>query len=183
MNANKMSLAPDERESLLKRLESSRESIIRSIAGVEEDSSRIRPSENSWSILEVVEHVAVAEQKMLKLYTSMAVPGTGNHSKDQVLLEASAVAEKQIAPEPTLPKGRFSNLEEARVTFIAYRSNTIQFLSDLKEDLRSKVIQHPIAGEVDGFQLILVMSLHAERHAEQITRIKNSPKYINALRK
>ena len=77
---------------------------------------------------------------------------------------------KAQAPERARPTGRFSTLAEARETFLTNRQATLDRVRQ-ETELREKVVPHPLAGMLDGYQLFLLMALHAERHAEQIEEV------------
>jgi hypothetical protein len=49
------------------------------------------------------------------------------------------------------------------------------------DDLRGKMFKHPLLGELDGYQAVLVIAAHPQRHALQIEEIKASPEYTAAL--
>ena len=77
-----------------------------------------------------------------------------------------------MAPERSRPVGRYATLEDAKKDFETHRANTIAWLQSSTDDLRAKVVDHPLAGTVDGVQLLLLMIGHPERHAAQIAEIK-----------
>jgi hypothetical protein len=61
-----------DKATLLETLRRGEEAFLHSVAGVSETTSRLRPAENRWSVLECAEHVAVAEEVMLGF--SVVVP-------------------------------------------------------------------------------------------------------------
>jgi hypothetical protein len=60
--------------------------------------------------------------------------------------------------------------------FEKHRTKTLQFVRNA-ESLRTRSFMHPILGEIDCHQAVLVMAGHPERHALQIEEIKASPAY------
>lgn len=166
----------NEREELLARLRQSRERYLRSLEGVSEPASRVRPAEGCWSILDCAEHVAVAERQMLALWEKTATPGQGDPANDaRVLAIGGDRSQKQKAPERAAPTGRFATLVEAVENFKANRDRTVAFVQQTKENLREKAVVHPLVSKLDGCQLLTLMALHAERHAGQIEEIKAHP--------
>jgi hypothetical protein len=68
-----------------------------------------------------------------------------------------------------VPQGRIKSTAEARERFRSARAATVAALEQIPEaELRNKVVPHPLVEFADGYQLFLIMALHAERHAEQI---------------
>ncbi|HEX6879338.1 MAG TPA: DinB family protein [Terriglobales bacterium] len=170
-----------EKEYLLSLLEKGKQQYLASLSDVDEHGAVVRVAEGKWTILEIAEHVAVAERQMVSLLTKMGKPGEAPREKDALMLAAQENREqKRQAPEPSHPKGRFSSLNEAREAFLSYREATLAFVDSNSADLRAKVVEHPIAGTIDGYQLFLVIASHPARHAKQIEEIKTHPAYPRA---
>jgi len=172
----------NEIEFLVNCLEASRERYLRALEGVSESAANVKVGESSWSILHCAEHVATAERQMLTVWNKLAAAGKGDPAKDSVVPANALNREKKnTAPERSRPNGRYTELSAAIAGFKANRENSIAALhSSSIEDLRGKVVQHPLAGEIDGYQLFRLMAAHAERHAAQIEDIKNHPAYKQA---
>lgn len=166
-----------EKEILLERLREGRDRYLRSFDNVDENHAAWHKSNETWSILECAEHVAVAEEQMLRLWEKLAIPGTSERSKDEMLLAtAYDRTRKNQAPERALPKGRCSSLAEALGRFQTARERTLAFVAAMPvEDLRSKIVSHPLAGDLDGFQLFTLMSLHPGRHGLQVQEVRFDP--------
>ena len=162
-----------ERETLIARLKQSREIYLRTLKGVGDTAAKVRPSPDSWSILEVSEHVATAERQMLTLWMKLAQPGQADQSLDEAIVTNSQDrSRKHIAPERSRPTGKMPSVSQAIEQFDFYRGQTIAYLEGELEDLRAKTVAHPVAGTIDGYQLFLLMACHAERHAKQIEELK-----------
>src|ERR1051325_10180679 len=153
-------IATNDKPALLGRLRQSQECFLASLHGVSEQQSRIRPAENSWSILEVAEHVAIAQTNMYKmLVKGSPTKGEPNLAKDAVICKAVLErAQKRDAPDATVPSGRFTSLAAAVENFQATRERIVQYLEHHNGDLRQVSANHPLLGIVDGWQLVLVMA-------------------------
>lgn len=166
-----------EKQSLQARLDEGRMLWLGSLKDVSEEDAKFSPGEGLWNILEVAEHVAVSERQMLSLWRKLAVAGSSPREKDHVLLgKLGDRNTKNPAPEPSKPSRRFTLLKDAEAAFLEYRESTLETLRNA-EGLRDKVVEHPLAGTVDGYQLFLIMALHPLRHAQQVEEIKNHPAY------
>lgn len=166
-----------EKQSLQARLDEGRMLWLGSLKDVSEEDAKFSPGEGQWNILEVAEHVAVAERQMLSMWRKLGVPGSSPREKDQALL--SRLGDRNIknpAPEPSKPSARFASLKDAEAAFLEYRESTLAALREA-EGLRDKIFEHPLAGTVDGYQLFLIMARHPLRHAHQVLEIKNHPAY------
>ena len=167
-----------DKEKLLSLLCESRQRFLLSFQGVTDQQSRLHPAEGKWSILDTVEHLTVAERILLGLVAETRRPRAATAAnREEIFLRAVADrSRKSEAPEGARPKGRFANLEEARVQFEAARQDTMRFLEESDEDLRATEVTHPhpLAGVVTTYEMLIIIAKHAERHALQIEEIKKS---------
>jgi len=162
-----------ERDVLLARLRQSRDAYLKSLKGVSDAQATASPGGNAWSILQIAEHVAVAERQMLTLWIKLAAPGSSDPARDESIPRGIADrSRKDMAPDSSQPKGRMATLAQAVEQFDFYRGQTIGYVEGTEDDLRGKVVQHPLAGTLDGYQLFLLMAGHSERHMAQIEEIK-----------
>jgi len=81
----------------------------------------------------------------------------------------------QDAPERLFPKGRFPTREETIRAFDERRRANLDFVRTTSDALRDWFAPHPFAGLIDGYQWILFLAAHTDRHAEQIEEIKGTP--------
>jgi DinB superfamily len=159
----------------------SRARVLEIVAGVSEEQSRFRLAENSWSILECAEHIAVAERGMF-MALERRTPNTAapDFTKDALIKAVGTDRTRKFsAPERARPSGRFANVRDAVAGFCSARDRTIAFLEQTDEDLRKCVAVH-LLGTFDAYQYLLIMAAHAERHALQIEEIKHCPAYPDA---
>jgi hypothetical protein len=81
------------------------------------------------------------------------------------------------APEPIAPKKTFADPEQAVAHFKESREKNIDYVQTTQDDLRDHFLPHPALGPLDGYQWLLLMSAHTERHTNQILEVKADPKY------
>jgi hypothetical protein len=175
MSSTSVSLS--EKEALRARLQEGRDKWLAAIRGISEKDALFSPGEGQWNILQVAEHVATAERQMLALWLKLAGPGTSPREKDAMIVSAQGDRNKKNpSPERSIPTGRFTSLKDAEAAFIENRVGSLKAL-DSADELRSKVVEHPLAGVCDGYQLFLIMALHPERHVHQVEEIKAAPGY------
>lgn len=162
----------EEKGVLRAQLEENGEKWLAAIRDVSEEQAQFSPGEGQWNILQVAEHVAVAERQMLAMWRKLMQPGTSSREKDQTIIAGHGDRkQKREAPERSVPIGRFLRLRDAEAEFELNRQNSISALL-VAEGLRDKVVEHPLAGMVDGYQLFLVMAMHPLRHVYQVEEIK-----------
>ena len=168
-----------DKEILIARLQQGRNRYLCAFHGVLDSSSAWRRTPGTWSILECAEHVAVAEEQMLRAWEKLAAAGTSDPAKDAIILAlAHDRVRKAKAPQLSEPKGRCESLFEALERFRAARDRTLQYAGSVSvEELRAKVVPHPLVGTLNGYQLLMLMAVHPERHALQVEEIKTDREF------
>ncbi len=169
------SLTREERSAAVAELEASRQRLLAALEGITEEQWRARPAPDRWSIAECAEHITAAEVPLPKLYkSSIAVdPPTEERGKvrgkdDYVRRVLRDRSGHQDAPERLLPKGRFPTREETIRVFRERRDANLEFVRSTSDALRNWFAPHPFAGLIDGYQWILFLAAHTDRHCEQI---------------
>jgi hypothetical protein len=156
--------------------ESSR-ALAEALEGIGEDEAAFRPDPLRWSVLDCVEHLALAEHGMLKRITSAPVAEPLTADSGRELRIATSMIDRSFpreAPGSVFPAGRFATLAEACERFDAARSQTILFAQEHAGDLVLRTIVHPFFGPVTGTEMMLIMAGHVRRHADQIREIRRS---------
>ena len=172
-----------EREQLLAMLRRSADSYLAAMAEIPEGVVSAKPDANSWSAIELAEHIAVAEHGMFRLI-EMGAPKTTPVQFDRDAWVREFVpnrSKKAQAPERSHPKGRWKTIPEATEAFKQARTRSIEFAENPVNDLRRIEVGHPLFGPLDAHQMLMVMSGHVERHLKQLEEIKQCPAYLAAL--
>jgi hypothetical protein len=167
-----------EKVQLIAALEQSAKHYLEVLTSVPESAAGVKLSDGSWSILQVAEHVAAVEHRMLRaIQSGSEKTSPPNFELDAKIAGAVKNRESKLqSPEMVVPKGRWFTLAECTDVFKQNRAKTLEFVRTA-ENLRGKSILHPILGEIDGCQVMLVMAAHPERHVGQIEEIKQCAAY------
>jgi len=144
--------------------------------GVSEAMAQRAPALGRWSIQQVVEHIALTEDFLLASIASASKASAPilNPGREARIMARGADRSRPVeAPEAVLPRGRFSSAGEALRHFLDRREKTLHYAaSHLDQDLRCLVTSHPIFGEVNAFEVLLLMAVHVQRHVGQIVEIR-----------
>jgi DinB superfamily len=164
------------RAHLLAELEVSEAEFLGVLAGVSEEEARFRVGEESWTILDCVEHTALVEAAMCSLISSkyevLAEPLRRPAIEAKLSRNVLRRDRKVEAPEKARPKSRFTTLAEATDHFRQVRSSTGNYVISCTDDLRSRTMMHPVAGKLTCFECLLMIVRHPLRHAAQIREIR-----------
>ena len=171
-------ISDGDRQRLLAHLQMTESWLLSELSGLSEAQLRFRIKPDSWSIVDVVEHLSIAEpQYWSQLTASMKhPPHTGK-------LEATDVAilwygidrtNRTTTGEARVPGGKVKDVAEPRDTFLQLRATMREYATKTTDDLRSRKL---LEGNMDVYQWFLMISTHSQRHILQIREIKADPRY------
>lgn len=177
-------MTDSDRRSLLDRLHATRDRLLGAISDVSEAQGRFKPGPETWSIVDCVEHVATGPRiyapQITDNFTEEAeTDGGGSHSDVLFLKGGVDRRRKFVAPESAQPTGGVS-LAAAAERFRGNRDNrerTLVYAEECRHNLRNRFVVHPAAGKIDSYQCLLLIGVHAERHAAQIGELKQRPDF------
>jgi hypothetical protein len=166
-----------------------RSRIVDATSGLSEAQLRFKPAAGCWSIVEILEHMALAHERILArlpqlLQAPAPEPGRDSEMLDALLLEK--IPDRSIkanAPDFAQPTGLLPPAESLKRIFSGYERLT-EFLESTP-GLREHVMDLPPLRLVtqgahtaaDCYQWALTISAHDERHVRQILELKGSPNY------
>jgi hypothetical protein len=166
--------AEDDKQELLALLATTREQLLAALDGVSPALLERQTEAERWSVMQCAEHTMNAEEGMLRIWQKMAQPGNSPRGTDELIREKFNGLTKRKAPERVVPQGRITSVVEVRERFLAARAATIATVEQTgAEQLRGTVVPHPLVEQADGYQLFLIMALHARQHAGQISETAN----------
>jgi hypothetical protein len=166
-----------DKESAIKYLESTKKNVLEATKGLSEAQWNFKAGPDRWSIAQVMEHIASAEDFLRgldqdKVMTAAAgEPGRDvKKGDDAVLATVPDRTNKIQAPEPLVPTNRFGSPEGSIKHFVESRTATEDFLKNTA-GMRDHVLESPM-GKLDAYQFVLLIAAHSERHTKQILEVK-----------
>ncbi len=178
-------LKQGERDRAMSYLHATRKQFLDSVAGLSQAQWEFKPSPQSWSIAEVAEHIALSEDLLFDLVTKkiMAMPGDPAKLEqtkgmdDKIAAMMTNRSQKVQAPETLRPTHRWKTAAELIAHFKESRDRNIAYLQTTGDDLRGHSFYHPALKELDGYQWLLMMAGHSERHTMQLNEVKTAAGY------
>lgn len=145
---------------------------------------KFKSAPERWSVGEVVEHLTLAESFLrdFQQKTMSGPPATAEQvaaakGKDEMILKAIPDRTKKAqAPEPLQPKTSIGGQDAVLPAFKERRQQTLDYAGTTKDDLRARVADSPL-GPLDGYQWLLFMAAHTERHLAQLKEVKADPRF------
>lgn len=177
------SLTQADRERAAKYLESTKQGVVDATAGLSEAQWKFKPAPDRWSVAEVTEHIAAAEDYLMGLVTTQVMKAPARPAGDDlkaidemVLAKVTDRTNKAQAPEPLRPTNRFGSPEGSLKHFTDSRQQTLEFLNK-HDDLREHAIDSPFGKKLDAYEWVLFIAAHSERHTKQINEVKADPNF------
>lgn len=182
-SAFSQTLTQADRDHALQYLESTRQGVLDATAGLSQAQWNFKPGPNRWSVAEVVEHIAAAEDYLMAMVTTQVMKAPARPAGDDVkAIDEMVVAKvpdrshKAQAPEPLKPTNRFGSPQASLKHFTDARAQTEAFLKT-HDDLREHAIDSPMGKKLDGYEWVLFVAGHSERHTKQIEEVKADPNF------
>jgi hypothetical protein len=171
-----------EKDRALQYLETTKKGVLEATRGLSEAQWNFKAAPERWSVAQVMEHIAAAEdflRTLTKEKIMMAPAGEPGRdlkkTDDTVLAMVPDRTNKVQAPEPLVPSNRFGSPEASLKHFVESRAATEDFLKSTA-GLRDHVSDSPM-GKLDGYEFVLLIAAHSERHTKQINEVKADPNF------
>ncbi|MEQ8240540.1 MAG: DinB family protein [Cyclobacteriaceae bacterium] len=165
-------------KNIFELLELERASIFELLQKVPAEFLQQCPDENSWSVIQIIDHMLQVERASLtylkkKIKAGADVPEASFSSKIRTFLLISFLHSpmKFKAPESLKTPVNDKELGEMLHIWNAVRKDLIKFLEVFPEDLLGKAIfKHPVSGRIKMDQTLQFFRAHQAHHLHQIQR-------------
>jgi hypothetical protein len=171
-----------EKDRAIQYLEKTKQGVIDATKGLSDAQWNFKAGPDRWSIAQCMEHIAAAEDYIRgivveKVMVAPAVPDRDlKKTDDAVVAMIPDRSQKAQAPEPLVPTNRFGSPDASLKHFLESREKTEDFLKTTS-GLRDHAVDSPMGTKLDGYQFILLIAAHSERHTKQILEVKADPNY------
>jgi hypothetical protein len=178
-------LTKEERDRAVEYLKQTEKDFLAATEGLSDAQWKFKAAPDRWSIAEVSEHIAIAEQTIWELVSGkiMKSPATPEKAaeakgKDEIILtKVPDRSRKAQAPEQLKPTGRWATRAALVKDFEGKRAQEIAYLTETKDDLRNHFEEHPALKTMDAYQWLIFNGAHCKRHTAQILEVKADPNY------
>ena len=171
-----------EKDRALQYLETTKKNVLEATKGLSDAQWNFKAAPDRWSVAQVMEHIAAAEDYIRetakeKVMTAPAGEAGRDVKKtdEAVLMMVPDRSHKAQAPEPLVPSNRFGSPDGSVRHFVESRTETESFLKSTA-GLRDHVMDSPL-GKLDGYEFVLFIAAHSERHTKQINEVKADPNF------
>lgn len=172
---------------LVEDLDAHRADFVAALEGLSDEQLNYQESEDRWSILEVAEHIVLADRGIAAGVNAMVESGPNPEAAPDSSVSAEEIggmlADRSTtfsAPDDFQPTGAFTSSEEAIAAF----DENYQALKDAASngdiDLTQYYSENPVFGMIDGTKWIAFSVAHGQRHLAQIQQVKDHEGYPDA---
>lgn len=177
-------LTKEERDQIVKYLNDTKEMVVNSTKGLSEAQMNFKSAPDRWSVKEVVQHIALAEDFLFALIMNqvMKTPETPEKRAGAAGVELKIMqnipdrTSKFKAPEPIQPTDAKAPGDPIAL-FKTKRESTIKYVKETKENLRVHFMDTPGMGAADAWQWFFFLGAHSHRHNKQIEEVKADPNF------
>lgn len=171
-------LSEGDRQRLIAHLEMTESWLVSEVDGLSTAQLTFRMSPQTWSVIDVVEHLAVAEpQYWQRVLDSMKQPASTDKPEATdaaILWYGIDRTQRTTTGEARVPTGRWTDIRAALGEVRKLRATMREYAKTTAEDLRSRKL---LEGNMDVYQWFLMISTHSQRHILQIREIKADPDF------
>ena len=165
-----------ERQRLVAHLETTASSFVDEVSRLSPAQIAFRPTPESWTILEVIDHlVVVGPIYWQDLQNALKAPvGRKTTTTDANILWYGI---DRTNREKAIPSEVPNGLRDLQAGLDAYRNQharLLQYVRTTEDDLRGHFVERQGS---DAYQWVLLISTHEQRHILQIREIKADPRF------
>ena len=180
-------MTPAERERAISYLVQSRDSLLGTVRGLSREQLQFKPAPDRWSIADCLEHLILVENRRICEGIPAALQQPIDPARrsayegrdDDLVQHVAGRVQRAQAPEPVRPAARWPH-DRLIPEFEAVRKRSADLVATTPADLRRYFSTHPLFGELDCYQWVLLVAAHSDRHRAQIEELIASPGFPRA---
>ena len=167
-------MTPGERQRLVAHLEMTEAWLESEVNGLSEAQRKFQMTPQSWSVEEVVMHLAIAEPQYWNDFkTSLAKPANPEFKPQStdagMLWYGIDRTQRTTTGDARVPRGQFPTMHASLASFKKLRVEMMKTAKESQEDLRGRQY---LSAQQDLYQWFLMISTHSQRHIMQIREVK-----------
>jgi len=175
-------LTTEERKHAIELLKQTQKDLVAAVQGLSEAQLNFKPAPDRWSVLECVQHITLSSPGLFQMAQGAMKDPNDSALKSQVADDVLVKmvedrSRKAQAPEPFKPiNSPYHTLNETLAAFNADRDKLIEYVNTTDDDMRAHIAKMPF-GNIDPYQVILMIAAHTNRHTQQLNEVKADPNF------
>lgn len=178
-------MSAEERAKVIKLLNDSHKQTLDLMEGLSEEQLKFKAAPEKWSVLEVAEHISLAEGAMFgaveRALAAKENPEWQTKTKGKTEFLERVIPNRSIkaqAPESIVPSSKLTR-DEVIAKLKESRAKTLKFAEETKLPLKSHTFEHPFPaiGTLNAYHWLIYIPLHNIRHNQQVEEVKADPNF------
>jgi uncharacterized damage-inducible protein DinB len=159
------------------QLNATRSHLLSVLDGLTDDQLNWKPDDFTWSISQVVQHIAMVESGSSQTIR-LGLKQEPNFMPSDIPLHRALLdrSKKVNAPERLHPSSDPKTMSQLKEILHNSREKFIDALERIEDitvlEKTSPPVSHPVFGQMSTWQWIVAVPLHEERHIKQIEELK-----------
>ena len=178
-------MTTQERDLLLDLLVSSQQRLILATVGLNNDQWTFDPGTDRWSIAQCAEHLVLSENALLGIVRNQVLQAPENPSgaaaargRDGIIVAAIRDRSQRGKTFDFLEPQTAASTPAAFIgEFLTRRATTLQYVRESTDCLHHHFAPLGPLGDLDGYQWLLLLACHTDRHVAQMEEIKAQSAY------
>jgi hypothetical protein len=166
-----------ERQRLVAHMEMTASWLEDEVRGLSTAQATFRPARNSWTILEVLDHLVVVGPiywKDLQSAKKVSAGRAGTMNDVDVLWYGIDRTNRETALGTEEPSRKLQDVLSGLNSYRTQHARLLQYIRTTTDDLRQRIVERQNS---DAYQWALLTSTHEQRHILQIREIKRDEKF------
>jgi hypothetical protein len=158
----------------LHRLESIHQKLLSAVSPLEPKLYAQRPTEDEWSVAEIVHHLCLVEDRVIKELEGAIARPPERVSFLRRLMPTSIVSLRAIKVKtPKAMDPLDAPIKEVAIKNFDRTRNNLKALCTAhgNDRFRNLIFKHPVLGEIDGVATVSFIGYHERRHYKQIREV------------
>jgi hypothetical protein len=165
-------------------LKDTKSDVVKTVKGLSQAQLTFHSAPDRWSVEDCLKHIAAAEMGLRQMLDQNLKQAATPEKRTEVKVSDEDLikmvedrSHKAQAPEQLRPENTpFKSADEALNSFKDNRDKLMDFVKNTQEDLRNHIVELPF-GKIDGYQMVLFISAHSNRHTQQIKEVMADPNF------
>jgi len=175
-------LTDAERKFAINHLKQTQADLLEAVQGLTDSQLNWKAAADRWSVLECVQHIVLASSALFQMGQGALKESNDTSMKsgvtdDQLIKMVEDRSRKVQTSEPLRPvNSPYHTLSETLKAFNDDRNRLVDYVQTTNDDLRGHIAKMPF-GNIDCYQLVLMISAHTNRHMQQINEVKDDANF------
>ncbi|KRG14733.1 hypothetical protein ACA30_09775 [Virgibacillus soli] len=150
-----------------------REELFSEVNGLSDEDINKKPSEDQWSIKQIIEHLILMEGAVAQMVTDQLKNGEIVNADPKPIESSINRDVKVTAPDFATPSNDFATLDELKIKLTTTHQGLMGIEKNADEkELEMKGFAHPVFGQMSLKQWIPFVGYHERRHILQIKEVR-----------